>query len=45
MAIGNVEIMVVSPHLRIGTARIKYDQETKVMKRGVGMEKSKAGTK
>ena len=34
-------------HLRMGTARMKYDKETEEVgkKRGVSVEKNKAGTK
>ena len=34
-------------HLRMGTARMKYDEETdeECMKRGMSMERSKAGGK
>ena len=42
MAKGNEELMS-----RMGTARLKYDEETdeKAKKRGGSMERSKAGTK
>ena len=49
MAIGNGELMheCFPKHLRMGTARMKQDKETDEggKKRGVSMEKSKAGTK
>ena len=48
MAIGHGELMheCFSKHLRMGTARTKYDKETDedTQKRGVSMEKSTAGT-
>ena len=48
MAIGNGELMheCFPKHLRMGTANMKYDKETDEggKKRGVSMEKSKAGT-
>ena len=49
MDIGNGELMheCFPKHLRMGTARMKKDKETdeEGKKRGVSMEKSKAGTK
>ena len=49
MAIGNGELMheCFPKHLRMGTARTKQDKETDEggKKRGVSMEKSKAGAK
>ena len=49
MAIGNGELMheCFSKHSRMGTARTKQDNETdeEGKKRGVSMERSKAGTK
>ena len=49
MAIGNGELMheCFPKHLRMGTARMKQDNETDEggKKRGVSMEKCKAGTK
>ena len=49
MAIGNGELVqeCFHKHLRMGTARMKKDKETDEgsKKRGVSMEKSKAGTK
>ena len=49
MAIGNGELMheCFPKHSRMGTARMKLDKETGEggKKRGVSMEKSKAGTK
>ena len=49
MAIGNVELMqeCFLKHSRMGTARMKYDKETEAegKKRGVSIERSKAGTK
>ena len=49
MAIGNGELMHESfpKHLRMGTPRMIQDKETDEggKKRGVSMEKSKAGTK
>ena len=48
MAIGHGELMhkCLPKHSRIGTARTKYDKETDEdgKKRGVSMERSKAGT-
>ena len=48
MAIGNGELMheYFPKHLRMGTARMKYNKETDEggKKSGVSMEKSKAGT-
>ena len=48
MAIGNGELMheCFPKHLRMGTSRMKEDKETDEggRKRGVSMEKSKAGT-
>ena len=48
MAIGHGELMheCFPKHLRLGTARTKYDNETDedTQKRGVSMEKSTAGT-
>ena len=49
MAIGNGELMheCFPKHLRMGTARMKLDEETEEegKKRGVSMERSKAGAK
>ena len=48
MAIGNLELMheCFPKHLRMGTARMKYDRERdEDKKRCVSMERSKAGTK
>ena len=48
MTIGNEELMheCFPKHLRMETARMKYDKETEGgKKRGVSMEKSKAGRK
>ena len=49
MAIINVEFMqeCFPEHSRMGTARMKYDKETdeEGKKRGVSVERSKAGTK
>ena len=49
MSIGNGEFMqeCFPKHSCMGTARMKYDNETdeEGKKRGVSMEKSKAGTK
>ena len=49
MAIGNGELMqeCFPKHLRMGTAQMKLDEETdeEGRKRGVSMERSKAGTK
>ena len=48
MAIGNGELMheCFPKHSRMGTAIMKYDNETEeVKKRGVSMERCKAGTK
>ena len=49
MAIVNVELMqeCLPKHSRMGTARMKYDTETNEegKKRGVSMERSKAGMK
>ena len=49
MAIGNGELMheCFPKHLRMGTARIKYDKETNEggKKRDVSMKNRKAGTK
>ena len=49
MAIGNGELMheCFHKHSRMKTARIKYDKETdkEGKKRGVSMERSKAGMK
>ena len=49
MAVGNGELMhkYFRKHSRMGTARLKYDngKDEDGQKRGVSMEKSKAGTK
>ena len=48
MTIGNEELMheCFPKHLRMGTARLKYDREREDdKKRCVSMERSKAGTK
>ena len=49
MVIGNGELMheCFPKHLRMGTARMKYDKETDEdgKTRGVSMERSRAGTK
>ena len=49
MAVGNEELMNerFPKHSRIGTAKMKYDKETEEegKRRGVSMERSKAGSK
>ena len=47
MAIGNVALMqeCFPKHLCMGTAKIKYDQETEGKQRGASIEALKAGKK
>ena len=42
---GNSCTSVFPKHSRMGRVRMKSDDETEGMKRGVSMERSKAGTK